>query len=271
MTYETTTTKAMTDRELAEAIVDDRISRGQFGEDDRDWLVEREMRETRESLVNGFNAIEHWDGTDMMTEEPEEPRRLFDGDLGGLLGDFEWQYDLEAVYDAISEFDYATCQRFYKADDDMPDWDDVDAACMWSPIVDNIDNILDWYNQHADTEILDVDPEMVLEALTIDVDGEREWLPLSCRQVDDIIYDFALVTSDNMGTRLASDIDEDHIDEMWEVLEWADVTPLWIDSDREEHVLGEIWWAMTTGHGAYVTWKHMTRAQVAEVVDEVLA
>lgn len=270
MTYETETTKTMTSRQLAEAIVDDRIARGQFGEADRDWLVEREMRETRESLVNGFNAIEHWDCADMMTEEPEEPRRLFDGDLGGLLGDFEWQYDLEAIYDAISEFDYTTYQRFYKADDDMPDWDDVDASCMWAPIVDNIDNILEWYNGHADTEILDVDPEMVLEALTIDVDGKREWLPLSCRQVDDIIYDLALVTSDNMGTLRAEDFDEDHIDEMWEVLSWADVTPLWIDPDMEEHMLGEIWFALTTDHYSCPVWKPITRSQVAEIVDDVL-
>jgi len=280
MTYETTTTKTMTNRDLAEAIVDDRIAHRQFGEADRDWLVEREMRETRESLVSAFNAIERWDDTDtdddtddFMWDEMEQEEThgpLFDGDLGQLLGDFEWRYDTDAIADMITVYDPATCQTYNKLEDDMPEWEEVDHACIWTPIAENVEHILDWYNQHADAEILDVDPDMVLDALTIEVDGEREWLPLSCRQVDDIIYDLALVTSDNMGTRLASDIDEDHIDEMWEVLAWADVTPLWIDHDMEEHTLGEIWWAMTTGHGSYVTWKHLTRAQVAEVVDDVL-
>jgi hypothetical protein len=281
MTYETTTTKTMTNRELAEAIVDDRITRGQFGADDRDWLVEREMRETRESLVNGFNAIEHWNDADTDTDTDDDgiwdieyaDRREFNGDtsdLGELLGDSEWMYDIDALVDMLTIV--TPDGTFWLLEEETPDWDEIDAACIWSPDGPRpVEHILDWYNMHADTEILDVDPEMVLDALTIDVDGEREWLPLSRSQVDDIIYNLALVTSDNMGTLQADDIDEDHLDEMWEVLAWADVTPLWIDPDMEEHALGEIWWAMTTDHGAYVTWKHLTRAQVAEVVDEVLA
>lgn len=277
MTYETTTTETMTNRELAEAIVEDRIAHRQFGEADRDWLVEREMRETRESLVNAFNAIERWDDTDAdedgIWDIEYADRREFNDDIDAiraLLGDSEWMYDIDAVVDMLT---IVTLNgTFWLLEEETPDWNEIDAACIWSPDGPRpVEHILDWYNMHADTEILDVDPDMVLDALTIEVDGEREWLPLTCSQVDDIIYDLALVTSDNMGTLLASDIDEDHIDEMWEVLAWADVTPLWIDPDMEEHTLGEIWWSMTTGHRSYVTWKHLTRAQVAEVVDEVLA
>ena len=51
----------MTNEELAEIIVADRISHGQFTEADRDWLIERELRESRESLENGVTAILHWD------------------------------------------------------------------------------------------------------------------------------------------------------------------------------------------------------------------
>lgn len=279
MTYETTTTETMTNRELAEAIVADRITRGQFSEDDRDWLVERELRETRESLVSGFNAIERWDDTDtdendafMWDEmEPEETHGpIFDGDLGGLLGEFEWQYDTDAIADMITVYDPATSQTYHKLDDDLPEWEEVDAACMWAPIHENVEHILDWYNLTADTAILDVDVEKVLDALTDEKDGELVWKPLSGRQVEDIIYDLALVTSDNMGTLPADEIEDDHLDEMWEVLSWADATPLWIDGDDEEEVLGRLWFAMTTDHETFPVWKHITRSQVAEIVDDVL-
>lgn len=277
MTYETTTTKTLTNRELAEAIVDDRITRGQFGEADRDWLVEREMRETRESLVNGFNAIEHWNDAD--TDEDGiwdieyADRREFNDDIDAiraLLGDSEWMYDIDAVVDMLTIV--TPNGTFWLLEEETPDWNEIDAACIWSPDGPRpVEHILDWYNMHADTEILDVDPDMVLDALTIEVDGEREWLPLTCSQVDDIIYTLALVTSDNMGTLQADDIDEGHLDEMWEVLAWAEVGPIWIDPDMEEQVLGKLWWAMTKDHYTFPTWKHLTRAQVAEVVDEALA
>lgn len=279
MTYETETTKTMTNRDLAEAIVDDRIARGQFSEYDRDWLVERELRETRESLVSGFNAIERWDYTDtdeaddfMWDEmEPEATHGpLFDGDLGGLLGEFEWQYDTDAIADMITVYDPSTCQTYHKLEDDMPEWEEVDAACMWAPISENVEHILDWYNLTADTSILDVDVEKVLDALTDEKDGELVWKPLAGIQVEDIIYDLALVTSDNMGTMPADEIEDDHLDEMWEVLSWADVTPLWIESDDEEETLGKIWFAMTTDHETFPVWKPITRSQVAEIVDDVL-
>jgi hypothetical protein len=280
MTYETTTTQTMTNRDLAEAIVDDRIAHRQFGEADRDWLVEREMRETRESLVSAFNAIERWDDTDtdddtddFMWDEMEQEEAhgpLFDGNLGQLLGEFEWQYDTDAIADMITVYDHATCQTYHRLEDDMPEWEEVDHACMWTPIVENVEHILDWYNLFADTSILDVDVEKVLDALTEEKDGELVWKPLSGRQVEDIIYDLALVTSDNMGTLPADEIDSDHIEEMWEVLSWADATPLWIDSDDEEETLGKIWFAMTTDHETSPVWKPIKRSQVAEIVDYVL-
>jgi len=279
MTYETETTKTMTDRELAEAIVDDRITRGQFGAADRDWLVERELRETRESLVNGFNAIERWDDTDtdendafMWDEmEPEATHGpLFDGDLGGLLGEFEWQYDTDAIADMITVYDPMTCQTYHKLEDDMPDWEEVDEACRLAPVADSIEHIIEWYGQHAEIEVLDVDAEQVLYALTDETDGGRVWKPLSGSQVDDIVYDLALMTSDNMGTLSADDIDDDHLDEMWEVLAWAGMTPLWIADDREEETLRKIWLALTTDHDSFPVWKHLTRSQVFEIVDDVI-
>lgn len=272
MTYETETTKTMTDRELAEAIVDDRITRGQFGAADRDWLVEREMRETRESLVNGFNAIERWDDTDTDDDlweiEDDDREPVTDTDMSALLGDFEWQYDTDAVLDMLTIV--TPYGQFWLRDDEMPDWEEIDNACMWSPDGPRpVEHILDWYNLTADTSILDVDVEKVLDALTDEKDGELVWKPLSGRQVEDIIYDLALVTSDNMGTLAADDIDEDHLDEMWEVLSWADATPLWIDADDEE-ALGKIWFALTADHETFPVWKPITRSQVAEIVDDVL-
>ena len=272
MTYETETTKTMTNRELAEAIVDDRIERGQFSEDDRDWLVEREMRETRESLVNGFNAIERWDDTDTDDDlceiEDDDREPVTDTDLSALLGDFEWQYDTDAVLDMLTIV--TPSGQLWLRDDEMPDWEEIDNACMWAPgMPTSVEHILEWHNTHSE-EILDVDVEKALAALTDEVDGELVWKPLTGNQVDDIIYDLALVTSDNMGTLRAEDFDEDHIDEMWEVLSWADVTPLWIDPDMEEHMLGEIWFALTTDHYSCPVWKPITRSQVAEIVDDVL-
>lgn len=275
MTYETETTKTMTDRELAEAIVDDRIARGQFGDDDRDWLVEREMRETRESLVNGFSAIEHWneaDDDDDQYEDEDEGRSPFDGntsDLGDLLGDFEWQYDIDAVVDMLTIT--TPNGTFWLRDDEVPDWSEVDDACMWAPITENIEHILEWYNSHADTDIVDVDDEMVLDALTKGTDEERIWKPLTCSEVEDIIYDLALLTSDNIGCMPADDISDEWLDEMYEVMSWADVRPMWIEPEDERVTLGRVWFALVDDPYGFPTWKHLIRSQVAEIVDDVLA
>lgn len=285
MTYETETTKTMTNRELAEAIVDDRIACGQFCEDDRDWLVERELRETRESLVNAFNAIERWADTDtdsetdsetddFMCDEMEQEEThgtLFDGDLGQLLGDWEWQYDTDAIVDMITVCEPPTYNRYLKLEDDMPDIDEIDEATMWAPITENVEHILDWYNSRADTEICDVDDEMVLDALTeTDDEGHLVWKPLTCSQVESVIYDLALLTSDNMGTSLAEDICDERLDEMWEVIAWADATPLNLGDD-EELGLGRIWYALTEPHGVYDApdWKHLTREQTYAVIMEI--
>ena len=276
MTYETETTKTMTDRELADSIVDDRIACGQFCEDDRDWLVERELRETRERLVNAFNAIERWadtDTDDFMWDEMEQEEAhgaLFDGDLGQLLGDWEWQYDTEAIVDMITVCEPPTYNRYLKLEDDMPDIDEIDEATMWTPITENISHIMDWYNARADTEICDVDDEMVLDALTeTDDDGHLVWKPMTCSQVENVIYDLALLTSDNMGTSLAEDICDERLDEMWEVIAWADATPLDLGDD-EELGLGRIWYALTEPHGVYdaTDWKHLTREQTYAVIKE---
>lgn len=284
MTYETETTKTLTDRELAEVIVDDRIACGQFCKDDREWLVERELRETRESLVNAFNAIERWADTDttdtdenddFMWDEMEQEEAhgaLFDGDLGQLLGDWEWQYDTDAIVDMITVYDPATCQTYHKLEDDMPDIDEIDEATMWAPITENIEHIMEWYNSRSDIEICDVDDEMVLDALTeTDDEGNLIWKPLTCSQVESVIYDLALLTSDNMGTSLAEDICDERLDEMWEVIAWAGATPLDMGDD-EELGLGRIWYSLTEPHGVWDTpdWKHMTREQTYDAIKAIV-
>lgn len=250
---------------------------------DIEWAIE-ELWTSLPSIAEKhecFDSEDYYENTDTDTDENDafmwdemEPEAthgpLFDGDLGGLLGEFEWQYDTDAIADMITVYDPSTCQTYHKLEDDMPEWEEVDAACMWAPISENVEHILDWYNLTADTSILDVDVEKVLDALTDENDGELVWKPLSGSQVEDIIYDFALVTSDNMGTLPADEIEDDHLDEMWEVLSWADVTPLWIEADNEEETLGKIWFAMTTDHETSPVWKPITRSQVAEIVDDVL-
>lgn len=271
MIYETETTKAMTDRELAEAIVDDRIACGQFCEDDRNWLVEREMRETRESLVNGFNAIERWDDTYDDDEEfcEDDPRRICDGDLGQLLGDFEWQYDVDEVIDMMSEMDWSTCSRFWKRDEDMPTMEEIE-GCKWAPITENVEHLLEWYGQHAETDIVDVDEEKVIEVLSEEGEnGQRVWKDLTDDEVMSVIYETALVTSDNMGCYDADDMGS-HIYAMCDVLEWigCDNVRLPMDEEDEEHMLDSILVALTDEHQ---NWRYLTRAEAIQVVEDVVS
>lgn len=270
MTYETETTKTMTNLELANAIVDDRIAHTGFSEDDRDWLVEREMRETRESLVNGFNAIEHWDDTDDDVEEfceEEEPRRICDEDLGQLLGDFEWQYDVDEIIDMMSEMDW-TGTRYWKRADDMPTMEEIE-GCKWTPITENVEHLLEWYGQHDEPDIVDVDEEKVIEDLSEeDEEGHLVWKPLTGSEVRSVLYDDALVTSDNMGCYSADEMCE-HLHEMWDVLWWLGCENLLlsVDEEDEEHMLDSILVALTDEHQQ---WRYLTRAEAIKVVEEVV-
>lgn len=151
-------------------------------------------------------------------------------------------------------------------------WDEIDEATMWTPITENVEHIMDWYNARADIEICDVDDEMVLDALTeTDEDGHLVWKPMTCEQVESVIYDLALLTSDNMGTRLAEDICDERLDEMWEVIAWAGATTLDLGDD-EELGLGRIWYALTEHHGVWDTpdWKHLTREQTYDAIMDIV-
>lgn len=213
-----------------------------------------------------------WDDDDDEYEDEDEGRTPFDGnasDLGDLLGDFEWQYDIDAVVDMLTIT--TPHGAFWLRDDEVPDWSEVDDACMWAPITENIEHILEWYNSRADTDIVDVDDEMVLDALTKGEGDHRIWKSLTWSKVEDIIYDLALLTSDNIGCMPADDIHDEWLDEMYEVLAWADVLPMWIEPEDERVTLGRVWFALVDDPYGFPTWKHLTRTQVAEIVDDVLS
>lgn len=244
---------------------------------DIEWAIE-EMWTNLPSISEKhecFDAEDYYENTEHDTDDPddlyeiddEDRSPVTDTDLSDILGDFAWQYDDEAVLDMLTIV--TPTGTFWLRDDETPSWDEIDKSCIWNPTAEVVSHIMDWYNSHADEEVVDIDAEMVLDALTISVDGEREWMPLTGSQVDDIIYDIALLTSDNTGTLPADEICDEHLDEMYEVLAWADVTP-WIDSD-EDITLGRLWFAMTTNHGVFPVWRHLTRSQVAEIADDILA
>lgn len=250
---------------------------------DIEWAIE-EMWTNLPSIYEKhecFDAEDYYENTDtdenddFMWDEMEQEEThgaLFDGDLGQLLGDWEWQYDTDAIVDMITVYDPATCQTYHKLEDDMPDIDEIDEATMWAPIAENIEHIMEWYNSRSDIEICDVDDEMVLDALTeTDDDGHLVWKPMTCSQVESVIYDLALLTSDNMGTSLAEDICDERLDEMWEVIAWAGATPLDLGDD-EELGLGRIWYSLTEPHGVWDTpdWKHMTREQTYDAIKAIV-
>lgn len=267
MTYETETTKTMTNRELAEAIVDDRIAHGQFGADDLDWLVERELRETRESLVNAFNAIERWADDDIQDSEnePEDDQRaIFDGDFGALLDGCEWQYDMDAITDMTTEMDWETCTLMWKRPDDMPAMDDI-AACQWTPITENVRHLIEACEQghQLPSNIFDIDEEKVIERLSVvDEDGQRVWRDVSLSEVASVIYDEALLTSENADTWAADDMPE-HIDGMWDILWWSGTAGAMKGVDDETGLLRTILSALTDDDGQ---WKLLVHADVHDII-----
>lgn len=269
MTYETETTETMTNRELAEAIVDDRIAHGQFGADDRDWLVERELRETRESLVNAFNAIERWADDDIKDSEYEpddDQRAIFDGDFGGLLDGCEWQYDMEAITDMTTEMDCETYTLIWKNQEDMPTMDDI-AACQWTPITENVHHLIEACEQahRLPYNISEVDKEKVIERLSVvDEDGQRVWRDVPLSKVASVIYDEAILTSEHADTWAADDM-PDHIDGMWDILWWSDTAtagPLF-GIDNEIGFLRTVLSALTDDDGQ---WKRLTHAEVHDII-----
>lgn len=237
---------------------------------DIEWAIEemwtniKRINEEHEA----FDSEDYFEGTSHEEFCEEEPRRICDEDLGQLLGDFEWQYDVDEIIDMMSEMDWSTCTRYWKRDADMPTMEEIE-GCQWTPITENVEHLLEWYGQQDEPDIVDVDEEKVIEELSEeDEEGHRVWKPVTGFEVRSALYDNALVTSDNMGCYSADEMGE-HLHEMWDVLEWLGCENLMlsVDDEDEEHILDSILVALTDEHQ---NWHYLTRSEAIKVVEEVI-
>lgn len=193
-------------------------------------------------------------------------KQVFDGDLGQLLGDLEWQYDVDGIVDMMTEYDPVSEKTFWKDEDDQPSWEEIETQ-QWATNWTNVEHILDWYNSRSDTAISSVDEGRVLDALTENDDaGTLVWKNMDDMDVEGIIEENALLTPENVGDIYdADDIEDDPEDDLREVACWAGRI---LDADKS--TIKSVFDALTdVSESGFRSWKYLTRAQVAEVLDEL--